>query len=66
MKITNSIRVTKCGKARIKQLLGSPLVNDYHKSLIKSIEQRIPKKNVSKSDTEMLNLISEQYGGNKC
>jgi len=62
MKIINSNRISKCGKDRIKQLLSSPMVNDYHKDLIKALEKKKP----SNADVKMLNLISEQYGGNKC
>jgi len=62
MKITNDIRITKEGKKRIDTLLNSPLVDNYHKTLIKTIKHNMPK-NVSKSDTEVFKAISNQYEG---
>jgi len=63
---TNSIRITKCGKERVNELLESSMVNSYHKTLVKSVKHNAERKNLSKSDVDMLLLISNQYGGKKC
>jgi hypothetical protein len=59
-KITNDIRITKEGKERIKNLLDNCMVNQYHKTLLKGIQSRMPK-NVSKSDCEIFEQISRGY-----
>lgn len=58
-KITNSIRVTKCGKLRMNQLLDSPQVDRYHKTMIKAIQSQMPK-NVHTADVEIFNIISSE------
>ncbi|MBW3011398.1 hypothetical protein KY326_04220 [Candidatus Woesearchaeota archaeon] len=60
MKITNAIRITKEGEARIEYLLNNFMVMDYHKTLLKAIKSRMPK-NVSKSDCEIFEEISKLY-----
>jgi len=60
-KVKNSIRLTKEGFKRIDELLSNPAVNDYHKTLLKSIKHNAESKNTSKSDVEMLKLIEKQY-----
>jgi len=57
----NDIRITKQGKARLNALLNSFMVNQYHKTLLKGIQSRMPK-NVSKSDCDIFETISNQYG----
>lgn len=61
MKKSNAIRITKEGEQRLNALLGSFLVNDYHKTLLRSIKANIPKKNVQKADVEVFETISQQY-----
>ena len=61
MKIINDIRITKYGKERIDNLLSSTIVDRYHKTLLKAIQSRMPK-NVSKSDCDVFETISKEYG----
>lgn len=62
MKIVNDIRITKYGKEVISKLLINPLVDKYHKTLLRAIDNR-GVKNVSKSDCDILETIVTQYGG---
>jgi len=59
--MVNNIRIKKKGKERIEVLLNSWQVNQYHKTLLKGIQSRMPK-NVSKADCEIFETISNQYG----
>ena len=61
-KIVNDRRMTKEGKERLEYLLNSPLVNNYHKTLLKGIKSGLPK-NLSKADCEMFDLLIKQYEG---
>ena len=61
-----SIKLTKCGKERLNQLLESPLVHKYHKSLLKSIKMDVEKKNLQKASADTFELLSKEYGGAKC
>ena len=61
MKKTNLIRITKEGQKRIDTLLNSFMVDSYHKTLLRAIKDRIPKKNVSKSDCDIFKTVSDQY-----
>jgi hypothetical protein len=63
MKKVNDIRITKTGIARLNLLLSEPSVNSYHKTLLRAIKDRVPKKNVSKADCDIFETISNQYGG---
>jgi len=60
MKKTNLNRITKKGSKRIEVMLNSFMVNQYHKTLLKGIQSRMPK-NVSKADCEIFETISNQY-----
>ena len=59
--MVNDIRITKKGNDRLNNLLSSLSVNDYHKTLLKGIKSRMPKK-VSKADCQIFETISNQYG----
>ena len=62
MKIINDIRITKQGLQRLNVLLSSNMVDRYHKTLLTSIKNNMPK-NLSKSDCDIFATISEQYRG---
>ena len=58
---TNLIRLTKKGKERIKILLNSFSVNQYHKTLLKGISDRTTKNNLSRADCDIYETINNQY-----
>lgn len=60
MKIINDLKVSKCGKARMNQLVEHPQVDRYHKTMIKAVQSQMPK-NVHKADADMMEIISDTY-----
>ena len=63
MRKTNSRRITAKGKERINYLLNSFMIHRQQKTLLKGILDRSNKKNLSISDIEIFNTISDQYRG---
>jgi hypothetical protein len=61
MKKTNLIKLTKEGFERIDLLLNNFMVDKYHKTLLTGIKDRALKKNLSKSDCEVFEIISKHY-----
>ena len=53
--------MTKYGKESANKLLASFYVHRWHKQLIKPILDRAEKKNLSKSDCDMLEIIVTKY-----
>ena len=55
-------KLTKLGIEKINSMLESAGVCNYHKSLLRAILDRGTKKNMSKTDGEILNTIIEAVG----
>lgn len=59
-KIVNDIRITKCGKARMKQLKDNPHVERYHQNMFKNWSETKPK-NFHHADVEIFQMLSDDY-----
>jgi len=55
-------KLKKEEKSKIEKLLNNNFVDNYHKTLLKSILKNNEKNNLQKADFEMLPLILKKYG----
>jgi len=54
-------KLKKDTKKRIEKLVGSRMVNNYHKNLLKGMLHNSERNNLQKADMEILPLILNSY-----